>query len=402
MSLAKHVVKRLTGLGVTVVAHDERLEVDYEGEPRTIRLEPEWNDAFSAYKKLKSASYSASNQSVIVNTSIEVPLVRLDPNGFRDPLYEFKGVDGSSVIVSKASTNYCFSHFDSDDYEAYFERFIKRRLKTNIRRHVSFLFRSPITALYRVKGKKVPSNLEAVAGQKIKSCLFRLAVDQGDCFDVYKPQKKRVGMLLGEALVEDFSIPQVNYEENSVNYYKVAKSSPFPSQSFLAYYHVLEYYFLRVSEDALHHQLSALVNEPRFKSNSAGLDKVISLVRKQAASDDETEMLRKVISRFISEDDLIVHILDLEKRAGEKLYTKRRMIFGESLEISAREGHAISNSAKLLKHIRNAIVHSSDKYRRDECHIPLTETEHLIAEFIPLLKFVAEKVIYGTAEPQQL
>ena len=64
--------------------------------------------------------------------------------------------------------------------------------------------------------------------------------------------------------------------------------------------------------------------------------------------------------------------------------------------------HALSNAAKALKHIRNAIVHSSDRYKRDECHIPLTESEDTIGEYIPLVKYFAEQVIYGTANTPEV
>ena len=82
---------------------------------------------------------------------------------------------------------------------------------------------------------------------------------------------------------------------------------------------------------------------------------------------------------------------------AEKLYTKKRKIFGEHLEINPREGHTLSNAASVLKHVRNAIVHSSDRYNRDECHIPLSGSEETIEEFIPLVRYFAERVIYGTA-----
>ena len=95
----------------------------------------------------------------------------------------------------------------------------------------------------------------------------------------------------------------------------------------------------------------------------------------------------------------IDEIKRIEAECGNQIYTKKRAIFGEQIEISTREGHAISNLSKALKHIRNALVHSSDKYKRDECHIPLTSTEHTIEEYIPIIKYLAEQIIYGTATP---
>ena len=297
---------------------------------------------------------------------------------------------------------YSFAHFNSVDYERYFESIVKTRLtRTTSTKSITSLFRRPTTVTYVASGRRTPANLKEMALERIKACLFKLAVERHTCYEVSKPKAPRSIYKLDLPSDSDWQIPDIRYDPNIVSYYKVARSSPFPSQSFLAYYHVLEYYFLRVSEDSLHHQLKTLLHRPDFKSHADGLDKVISLVRKQASQDDETEMLRKVLQRFVAEDDFIALVGKLEVESGEKLYTKRRTIFGESLEISLKEGHAISNAAKVLKHIRNAIVHSSDRYKRDECHIPLTETETTIEDFIPVVKYFAEQVIYGTASPTE-
>lgn len=125
---------------------------------------------------------------------------------------------------------------------------------------------------------------------------------------------------------------------------------------------------------------------------------MISAVRGQDSRSDETEMLRNVLDRFVQETELIEFIQKFEEVAGEKVYSKRRQIFGEHLQVSPIKDHALANSAKVLKHIRNAIVHSSDRYRREDCHIPLSDSEEVIEEFIPLIRFFAERVIFGTAK----
>jgi hypothetical protein len=255
----------------------------------------------------------------------------------------------------------------------------------------------PTTATYTAKGRKTPANLKDTALEKIKNSLFKLAVEQHDCLSVWKPQTRRLKATYLNEPSDDFSIPRVTYDDNVVSFYKVAQASPFPSQGFLAYYHVLEYYFLRVSEDLLHHRLTAMLNDPRFRPGHDNLDKVIALIRGQDARSDETEMLRNVLDRFVPEAGLISFISRFEEMCGEKIYTKKRKVFGEYIEIVLRDGHATSNAAKVLKHVRNAIVHSSDRYKREECHVPLSESETVIEEFIPLVRFFAEQVIYGTA-----
>ena len=297
------------------------------------------------------------------------------------------------------------AHFDSADYDRFFEAIIRGRLERanpRVSRPLYALFRAPITATYTAKGRKTPANLRGVAIERIQACLVKMAVERHACYEIYKRRDGKSIAFLGETSETDTSIPRVTYEKNVVSYYMVARSSPFPSQSFLAYYHVLEYYFLKVAEDALHHQLHALICKTTFKANTDGSDKLISLVRKQSNQDNETEMLRKVLHRFVDENDFIAYVKKIESEHRGQPYTKRRTIFGEQMNISATEGHALSNAANLLKHVRNAIVHSSDRYKREECHIPLSDSENTIAEFIPIVRFFAEQVVFGTSSPHQL
>jgi hypothetical protein len=113
----------------------------------------------------------------------------------------------------------------------------------------------------------------------------------------------------------------------------------------------------------------------------------------RSSSSDETEMLMRVLRKYVDEEELIEFISSSEDDAEEKIYTKSREVFGEKLHIQLRPDHAISNTAKLIKHIRNALVHSSDRYSRDDCHIPLTESEDIVREYIPLIRYLSEKVI---------
>jgi hypothetical protein len=405
MNIYQHIAQRLNGIGVDAeIKPDGCLHTNVDEIQTKFRPDEEWEAAFDQYNRARSSNYNTNDWIFSLNNSIEIPLIRLHPDTYRDPdELIFADSTGNKINIGRASLAYSIAHFNSEDYVRYFAALVKARITRrplgNSGRPLGLLFRKPLTGTYTAKGRRAPQNLREIAEHKIKSCLFKLAVERHTCFEISSPKETKRLFDLDVPVESDWLMPKVAYEENLVNYYKVARSSPFASQSFLAYYHVLEYYFLRVAEDNLHHQLKSLVNSASFKSNTDGLDKIISIVRKQASQDDETEMLRKVLNRFVAEDAFIAHLSSLESLHGEKIYTKRRNIFGEQLEITLKDGHAISNAAKVLKHVRNAIVHSSDKYKRDECHIPLTATERLIEEFIPIVKYFAEQVIYGTATP---
>lgn len=399
MSLVQHISDRLNALGVDCSPEGDDVFIHVGQTYANVHVDDDWAEAFDHYRRARSISFDVDNRILIHNNSLELLLIRLDPGyiSLGQYQYSFHDAKGNSVSISSASESFSLAFFDSPEYENFFKTRILRRLDNLRVSRVSQLMWMPTTACYTAKGRKRPSNLRDIALQRIKSCLLKLAVEQHDCFSVWKPKAKRLKSLYLRALDEDYSIPRATYDENVVSYYKVAKASPFPSQSFLAYYHVLEYHFLKVSEDLLHHRLTAMLNDTRFRPGHDNLDKLIALVRGQDARNDETEMLRNVLDRFVPEADLISFIGKFEEDCGEKVYSKKRKVFGEQIEIVLRDGHALSNAAKALKHVRNAIVHSSDRYKREECHVPLSESEELIEEFIPLARFFAEKVIYGTA-----
>ncbi len=109
-------------------------------------------------------------------------------------------------------------------------------------------------------------------------------------------------------------------------------------------------------------------------------------------------MLKLVLNEFVDESELIKFILAYEKWLDEKLYSRKRTIFGEEVEVSLKSGHVLGNIAKTVKTIRNALVHSSDRYERNDRFIPTISNENVIRKEIPLIKYLAEKVIIASGE----
>ncbi|WP_313571071.1 hypothetical protein [Comamonas terrigena] len=406
MTLAKHLAKRLTELGLETEVSGQILIVKHEEIANRLKIDNELEVAFVEYQRLRRSVFDPSDFTYAYSTAVEVPLTRLHQEVFRDAdEVTFTDERKNTVTICRASYNYMFAHFDSKEYTELFAERVFRLLtykQINFLRSAQMLFRAPVTATYKSNARRIPANLNSIALERIRSCLAKLAIERHACYEVVKKKPIRSVYKLDNVQESDWLMPRASYEPTLVNYYKVARSSPFASQSFLSYYHILEYYFLRVAEDSLHHQLRTQINRTDFKVNTDGLDKVISLVRKHGSNNDETDMLRKVLQRFVSEDSFIEYINKLETDIGTKIYSKRRQVLGEQIEISLKEGHAISNAANAIKHIRNAIVHSSDRYKRDECHIPLTESEITIGEYVPLVKYFAEQVIYGTATTAEI
>ena len=121
-------------------------------------------------------------------------------------------------------------------------------------------------------------------------------------------------------------------------------------------------------------------------------------MQKHDNSADETEMLKSVLTKHISEKDLIEFLISLEKENGEKTYSDpKKKIFGERATIRLEEGHALSNTSKVIKHVRNSLVHSSDKYAREDTYLPFSKSEDIVNQYVPVVKYLAERVIYATA-----
>jgi hypothetical protein len=197
----------------------------------------------------------------------------------------------------------------------------------------------------------------------------------------------------------ELEIPSANYDNSTVTFYKVAKSSQFPSQVFLSYYHILEYHFLRVADESLYRAVCSQLNDPSFKSSYENVNRLLATIKRNDSTVDEKQMLQGVLKKYVAEEDFIDFVQVLERNAGEKLFTiTKQTIFGETFAIKLENGHALSNTASVLKHIRNALVHSSDRYAREDCFLPLSESENIVRKYIPLVKYLAEQVIFATAK----
>lgn len=194
----------------------------------------------------------------------------------------------------------------------------------------------------------------------------------------------------------NFSLPSVLYNSNTLKFYQLGMSTDIPILKFLTFYQVLEYYFIKVSDELLYQAISAKLNDPKFKTvSTSDLDRIITIVEDHKRNIKGPEMLKNVIKNFVNEPDLRNFIDRYETYLDDNLYTKPRTVFGE--ELKPDERHIFGNVAKCITTVRNALVHSSDRYERRETHIPFSESTEIVKKEIPLVKFLAEKVIISSA-----
>jgi len=293
------------------------------------------------------------------------------------------------------------------------ERMRRRYLRERIRREdveddsdIRNYMYSPITL--RVHNLGAPSVEIAIRKSSpiIEGCLFELSYLKGISLalsEEWPRRQPRVRPFRYQDRIREnvLPLPKAMFNSDIVRFYQRGVSTRDPVIQFLSYYQVLEYFFLSVSDERLYETLSHRITDPRFSPKPSFLDRIIQDVLNHRRITNETEMLKLVLQKYVEPDDLIAFIRAYEEHLGERFYTKRKRLFGQDVpEIRFEQAHLYGNIAKRIKAIRNAIVHSSDRYERKERFVPLTsQSEAIISREIPLMKFLAERVIISTATP---
>jgi len=310
------------------------------------------------------------------------------------------------VEIGPASMSFIdFFRFD----EAYLQLFLDRIPLLHARRNND---KEPIemrSALYRPLTIRV-YNLQAStpeAALKLSSrimdgCLFELSYLKNITLTLEEEwlHRRRVRPFqFGDTTSgNELPLPQVSFNEVVVRFYQRGMGTGDPVNQFLSFYHVLEYYFVTVSNEQLYQKLSRRLNDPKFSATPSNLDRMIQDTLDHKRETDETEMLGLVLKKFVNETELIEFIEVYEQCLNDEIYSKKRSVFGENVEVRLMTGHVIGNLAKRIKLIRNALVHSSDKYERQQRYVPTAKAEDMIRREIPLMKYLAERVIIASAK----
>ncbi|MFX1238580.1 MAG: hypothetical protein ACFFAS_01925 [Promethearchaeota archaeon] len=238
--------------------------------------------------------------------------------------------------------------------------------------------------------------------EMFETCLFELAYFKEDCTNICKSwddyyEEEEDSDLDDEQDKKSFQLPKVFYNKELTKFYRLGLSSIFPILEYLTYYQILEYFFIDASHEELYEKLSYKLKDPGFGPEKANIAKLVKIMEDHSKKADETGMLTSVLKKFVDFSDLKEFIENYEEEISDKIYTKKNEIFGESVEVDLKEGHIFSNIAKLIKVIRNALVHSSDIREGKKRYVPFSESTEIVENHIPLLKFLAEKVIFATS-----
>lgn len=313
-----------------------------------------------------------------------------------------EGEDNIIVEIGEASSDFInFIRFDKYSVTRTLERLRTSRLISQNGREIRDLLPVPTTIKVLGLNEVNAESAAKKAMELVEGCLFNLSYLKGVVLvpaeewphrqtpdGGFRYEERDIGTQL--------PLPKSKINRDVSRFYQRGMAGEDPANQYLSFYQVLEYFFLSVSDEELYRKLSSVLHDPMFSTKPRQLDKLIQATLSHKRESDETEMLRLVLAKHIDEADLIGFIDAYEKHLADKWFTKRRKLFGEENEVKASVGHAIGNVARRVKLIRNALVHSSDRYKRQENFIPTRSAEAEIRKEVPLVKYLAEKVIIGT------
>lgn len=253
----------------------------------------------------------------------------------------------------------------------------------------------------------------------IESCLFDYAVQTGIMWELQE-------ILPNHEFRGRKNIPTDNinscglvkiYNSIVLQYFKqgmLAENNPV--YQFLSFYHVLEYFFVIVSDEKLYDNLRSIINQPNFNTiDKKNLDKIIKQTKLHRNMTDETQMLKEVLQKYITDsakEELLEFIQNYpftdSKDKSWLLMNKNddfgKVFCGEKDQYQAikieNKDEILAQCAIRIKIVRNALVHSSDRHERQERFIPNRTNKLLLEKEIPLVKFLAEQIIIASANTE--
>lgn len=375
-------------------------------------------DAFAAFHSAKEEGQAILlGSSVLTRTSRESALASIgDDFAFEYALpgpVTFGSTEGASpyALVGAASDTFVAAHILQPDFLKrvfQFSRATKSMAAAakQAGEPLPLRYPRPRTILIDRVADRPPEEQIQATEPLVSSCLYVLATTHQTPFRVqdgwhaqsYDNDARR---FVYEELCSDtsFQFPKASYNADLLRFYNLGMSSDVPELQFLAFYQVLEYFFVTLSDEKLYAQLASRVNDPQFRIAPQWLDRIIQDVTDHKRQTDETEMLKMVMARYVDQKTLCDAIDRIHAGIGQKLYWNKIDRFGTSLSVSKEPNHTIGDVARIIKAVRNALVHSSDRHERAQRHLPFSESSALVRKEVPLLRFLAERVIVGSAVP---
>lgn len=206
------------------------------------------------------------------------------------------------------------------------------------------------------------------------------------------------------ASAEELDPPRRLYNEDLVAHYVLAVSTDSPSVQFLSYYHVLEHFFEAIFNDELVEKIKGQITHPSF-SYRRKKDVILLVdqikkslqIRSETITFSEQEALRLTLAKYVDTSELASKLNEYSPDILD-YYQGNEVPFSKGPPVDIRSRNfdvVIKDISRRIYLTRNSLVHSKDGDRQR--YTPFKDERALLSE-IPLLRFISEQIIVGTAQ----
>jgi hypothetical protein len=202
----------------------------------------------------------------------------------------------------------------------------------------------------------------------------------------------------------DVRFPESEYDPTPLELYWYARSAEsMPLHQFLAFYQVLEYYFVAYSRAGAQNRVQDVLRDPSFRlERTADINRVLNAVQGSAydSAANERSQLRATIAAVASDDDIRAFIIENELRkeffsAKHNELSKSRILLNQNDDTRVAAADRIYDIRCRIVHSKNAPGSSGEV----ELISPFSREANMLDHDIALVRFLAQKVLISASVP---
>ncbi len=203
--------------------------------------------------------------------------------------------------------------------------------------------------------------------------------------------------------------PYKSYKTELTKYYHQAISVDNPFTQYLAFYHVVEYFFQSISEQDVYQEIVNFITRPSFSPyKKSEIEQFYSKIRKKMKEqrDDgvwnEKTGLLLCLKKYVTDFEVLKDGINSIDSSAINYYSETFVPFADeskTINFEDTEDKVYNDIRSRVYSVRNSIVHSKEgqKLRYE----PFKHDKTLAKE-IPLIRAIAEEIIVNSAEPIQI
>lgn len=354
-------------------------------------------------------NHKCNNSVTWTETDFEVavqPHDRMRMPPFRDDRNPYEILEHNyRFSLSKASTKYLFSLFcfsaTNADYEFDIGPFRIMHSDT-ITSLENFLDRFRVLTI-KIASPKRHSVTEFK--RMLNSYLFNISYNHDITFSIIDFSENR-RILRRRSRRGGQLFPYKSYNQELAKYYHQAVATDIPFTQYLAFYHVLEFFFQAISEQDAFHEIESFITRPSFSPyRKDDIKRFYGMIKKKMREqrDDgvwnEKTGLLLCLKKYVSDIESLKTSIDIIDPSAIEYYKCTLVEFtddSKTIDFDSDTEVLYATLRDRIYSVRNAIVHSKEG---DKLRYEPFKHDRQLAKEIPLIRGVAEEIIINSSKP---